>query len=116
MTPTRRRGERRPLLTVSYGNTNGSPLEYPDRLAGRQRMLSQRLASFTSTAPGAVRGPADMEMHLSRAHFTSVLTQLETRPCGPAARAAAISLRRAWERYPAGAVCQQGTDRHARRR
>ncbi|HRM49364.1 MAG TPA: type IV pili methyl-accepting chemotaxis transducer N-terminal domain-containing protein, partial [Alicycliphilus sp.] len=31
-------------LTVSYGNTNGTPLEYLIGLAGRQRMLSQRMA------------------------------------------------------------------------
>ena len=88
-------------LTVSYGNTNGSPLEYLIGLAGRQRMLSQRLAKFYFYRTWELyEAPADMEMHLSRAHFTSVLTQLENSGhAAPAARAAATRLRRAWERY-----------------
>jgi len=39
-------------------------------------------------------------MHLSRAHFTSVLTQLENSGhATPAVRAAATRVRRAWEPY-----------------
>ncbi|HQQ70236.1 MAG TPA: type IV pili methyl-accepting chemotaxis transducer N-terminal domain-containing protein [Alicycliphilus sp.] len=33
-------------LTVSYASSNGAPLEYLIGLAGRQRMLSQRMAKF----------------------------------------------------------------------
>lgn len=70
-------------------------------MAGRQRMLSQRLAKFYFYRTWELyEAPADMEMHLSRAHFTSVLTQLENSGhAAPAARAAATRLRRAWERY-----------------
>lgn len=88
-------------LTVSYSNSNGSPHEHLIGLAGRQRMLSQRMAKFFFYRTWELfEAPADMEMHLSRAHFTAVLTQIEAaRHITPAAQAAATRLRRAWEPY-----------------
>lgn len=88
-------------LTMSYSNDTGAPLEHLIGLAGRQRMLSQRMAKFYFYRIWELfDAPADMEMHLSRAHFTAVLTQLETsRHVAPAAQAAATRLRRAWEPY-----------------
>ncbi|MHA7602203.1 type IV pili methyl-accepting chemotaxis transducer N-terminal domain-containing protein [Alicycliphilus sp. T452] len=88
-------------LTVSYSNSTGSPLEHLIGLAGRQRMLSQRMAKFYFYRTWELHeAPADMEMHLSRAHFTAVLTQLETsRHMTPAAQAAATRVRNAWAPY-----------------
>ncbi|MBS0609203.1 MAG: type IV pili methyl-accepting chemotaxis transducer N-terminal domain-containing protein [Proteobacteria bacterium] len=86
-------------LTVSYANTTGSALEHLLGLAGRQRMLSQRMAKFFFYRTWELfEAPADMELHLSRAHFTAVLTQLETSlHANPAVQAAATRMRRAWE-------------------
>ncbi len=88
-------------LTVSYGNPNGTPVEQLIGLAGRQRMLSQRLAKFYFYRTWDLHdAPADMEMHLSRAHFTSVLTQLENSGhAAHAVRVAATRVRREWEPY-----------------
>lgn len=88
-------------LTVSYSNSTGSLLEHLIGMAGRQRMLSQRLAKFYFYRTWELyEAPADMEMHLSRAHFTAVLAQLEApRHVTPAVQAAATRLRRAWEPY-----------------
>jgi len=88
-------------VTVAYENTTGSPLDHLVGIAGRQRMLSQRMAKFYFYRTwGLHDAPADMELHLSRAHFTAVLTQLESshRVTAPA-KAAATRVRRAWEPY-----------------
>jgi len=88
-------------LTVSYSNSTGSLLEHLIGMAGRQRMLSQRLAKFYFYRTWELyEAPADMEIHLSRAHFTAVLAQLEaSRHVTPAIQAAATRVRRAWEPY-----------------
>lgn len=87
--------------TVAYENATGSPLDHLIGIAGRQRMLSQRMAKFYLYRTWDLHdAPADMELHLSRAHFTAVLTQLESshRVAAPA-KAAATRVRRAWEPY-----------------
>ncbi len=88
-------------LTISYANNSGAPLEHLIALAGRQRMLSQRMAKFYFYRTWELyEAAADMERHLSRAHFTAVLTQLETSAhASAAAQAAARRLREAWEPY-----------------
>lgn len=87
--------------TVAYENATGSPLDHLVGIAGRQRMLSQRMAKFYLYRAWALNeAPADMELHLSRAHFTAVLTQLESsHRVAPPAKAAATRVRRAWEPY-----------------
>ncbi|WP_157982571.1 type IV pili methyl-accepting chemotaxis transducer N-terminal domain-containing protein [Simplicispira lacusdiani] len=87
--------------TVAYENTTGSPLDHLVGIAGRQRMLSQRMAKFYLYRAWTLHdAPADMELHLSRAHFTAVLTQLESSPrVAPPAKAAATRVRHAWEPY-----------------
>lgn len=87
--------------TVAYENVTGSPLDHLVGIAGRQRMLSQRMAKFyLYRAWDLNEAPADMELHLSRAHFTAVLTQLESshRVSTPA-KVAATRVRHAWEPY-----------------
>lgn len=87
--------------TVAYENLTGSPLDHLVGIAGRQRMLSQRMAKFFFyRAWNLHHAPADMELHLSRAHFTAVLTQLESshRVLAPA-KAAVVRLRREWDPY-----------------
>lgn len=88
-------------LTVSYSNGTSNQLEHLIGLAGRQRMLSQRMAKFFFyRCWGLFEAPADMEMHLSRAHFTTVLGQFETsRHVSSAAQAAAANTRQVWEPY-----------------
>lgn len=87
--------------TLAYVNATESPLSHLIGIAGRQRMLSQRMAKFYLYRAWELHdAPADMELHLSRAHFTAVLIQLESSPrMAPPAKAAATRVRRAWEAY-----------------
>ena len=87
--------------TLAYENAGDSPIVHLTNLAGRQRMLSQRMAKFyLYGAWDLYRDPADMELHLSRAHFTTVLNQIEASPLASAeARASIALLRREWEPY-----------------
>lgn len=69
-------------------------------LAGRLRMLSERMAKFWLYRHWDLnRAPADMELHLARAHFTALLLQVQRLPLAPAAAAAAGDLRRRWPDY-----------------
>lgn len=70
-------------------------------MAGRQRMLSQRMAKFYFYRTwGLYDIPADMELHLSRAHFTAVLIQIENSPLASAQIKAGVArVRREWEPY-----------------
>lgn len=71
-------------------------------LAGRLRMLSERAAKFWLYRHwGLNAAAAEMEMHLARAHFTALLTQVERLDLAPAARAAAAALRERWAAYDA---------------
>jgi hypothetical protein len=88
-------------LTLAYDAAALSPHDHLVNLAGRERMLSQRMAKFYLYRTWDIQvEAANMEMHLSRAHFTSVLTQLERSPLATAqSRQAVAEIRRKWEPY-----------------
>ena len=68
-------------LTVSYGNTNGSPLEYLIGLAGRQRMLSQRLAkNYGLVAAGLDSRPLRDQIAGDAEEFQRAMAQLAGAP------------------------------------
>lgn len=86
---------------LAYADVNATAIDHLVGLAGRQRMLSQRMAKFYFYRSwGLHDAPADMELHLSRAHFTAVLIQLESSLLVSArAKASLAQLRREWEPY-----------------
>jgi hypothetical protein len=86
---------------LAYVDVNAAVIDHLVGLAGRQRMLSQRMAKFYFYRSwGLYDAPADMELHLSRAHFTAVLIQIERSPLvSSQAQAALAQLRREWEPY-----------------
>lgn len=88
-------------VTLAYDNSSISPRIHMINLAGRQRMLTQRTAKFfLYRSWGLYTEAADMEMHLSRAHFTTVLIQLESSPYATQAiRELAAQIRSDWEPY-----------------
>lgn len=88
-------------LTLAFEHTSDAPIDHLISIAGRQRMLSQRMAKFYFYRTwGLYDAPADMELHLSRAHFTAVLTQVERSPLATGATKDAVaSIRREWEPY-----------------
>ena len=87
--------------TLAYVQVSAAPLNHLVSLAGRQRMLSQRMAKFYFyRAWELYDDPADMELHLSRAHFTAVLLQIESSPLATSQiRASVAQIRREWEPY-----------------
>lgn len=71
-------------------------------MAGRLRMLSERTAKFWLFRHWGLNAEAaDMELHLARAHFTALLTQVERTGLAPAAATAAGALRQHWPSYDA---------------
>lgn len=88
-------------LTVAYENVSNAPLDHFVGIVGRQRMLSQRMAKFYLYRTwGLYDAPADMELHLARAHFTSMLLQIEnSQLASPQIRAGVAKIRREWEPY-----------------
>ena len=87
--------------TLAYEDVTATPLDHLVSIAGRQRMLSQRMAKFYFYRTWALYDiPAEMELHLSRAHFTAVLIQIESSPLASAQiRAGVARVRREWEPY-----------------
>lgn len=88
-------------LTVAYEGVTGAPIDHLTGIAGRQRMLSQRMAKFYFYRTWELYDEAaDMELHLSRAHFTAVLIQIENSPLASAQiKAGVAKIRREWEPY-----------------
>ena len=86
-------------VTLAYEHLSASPLNQWVGIAGRQRMLSQRMAKFYLFRTWDIHdSAAGMELHLSRAHFTAVLKQLEgARLLDPQVRSAATRLRSVWK-------------------
>ena len=106
--------------TLAYANATGSPQDHLIGIAGRQRMLSQRMAKFYLYRAWELNdAAADMELHLSRAHFTAVLNQLDSsHHLPPLAKATTARVRRAWEPYQKAlfaskepALLRQGAER-----
>ncbi|MBK8960861.1 MAG: type IV pili methyl-accepting chemotaxis transducer N-terminal domain-containing protein [Proteobacteria bacterium] len=97
-------------LTLAYERESAQPLDHLINLAGRQRMLSQRLAKFYFYRTWELSADAAaMEMHLSRAHFTSVLRQLEVSSLlGAPVKQALATLREAWAPYEALLMADAG--------
>lgn len=88
-------------LTLAVEQTGDAPIDHLISIAGRQRMLSQRMAKFYFFRTwGLYDSPADMELHLSRAHFTAVLTQVERSSLATTAiRDSVARIRLEWEPY-----------------
>lgn len=88
-------------LTLAYEQVSGTPADHFISMAGRQRMLSQRMAKFHFYRAWDIHeAAAAMELHLSRAHFTAVLIQIEGSPLAtPAVKDSVARLRLAWEPY-----------------
>ena len=88
-------------VTLAYEEVNATPIVHLVSIAGRQRMLSQRMAKFYFYRTwGLYDTPADMELHLSRAHFTSMLFQIErSLLASEQIKADVAQIRREWEPY-----------------
>lgn len=87
--------------TLAYEGVTLAPRDHLIGIAGRERMLTQRMAKFYFYRTwGLYDAPADMELYLSRAHFTAVLRQIEHSPLASAeTRAGVARIRREWEPY-----------------
>ncbi|MDO9219918.1 MAG: type IV pili methyl-accepting chemotaxis transducer N-terminal domain-containing protein, partial [Thiobacillus sp.] len=88
-------------VTVAYEGVTLAPIDHLIGIAGRQRMLSQRMAKFYFYRTWELYDDqAYMELHLSRAHFTAVLNQIERSPLASAqVKADVARIRREWEPY-----------------
>jgi len=88
-------------VTLAYEDVTLAPLDHQVNLAGRLRMLSQRTAKFYLYRTWDLYvEPADMEMHLSRAHFTAVLIQIESSPLATTQIKKLVEkIRSEWEPY-----------------
>ncbi|WP_245901433.1 type IV pili methyl-accepting chemotaxis transducer N-terminal domain-containing protein [Simplicispira suum] len=87
--------------TVAYENVSTAPLDHLIGIAGRQRMLTQRMAKFYFYRTwGLYDAPSNMELYLSRAHFTAVLPAIENSPfVSERVKAHVAQVRRVWEPY-----------------
>lgn len=101
---------------LAYEDVAGLAAERSASVAGRQHMLLQRMAKFYFYRTwGLYDAPADMELHLSRAHFTAVLSQIERSPQASAqVKADAAQVRRDWEPYQKALFASQDPARMRR--
>jgi nitrate/nitrite-specific signal transduction histidine kinase len=87
-------------LTLGYEKAAGTPTDRLVNIAGRQRMLSQRMAKFfLFKAWGVHTIAAQMELNFSRAEFSSAMHQLVNAPRTPEIHAALVELDRDWVAY-----------------
>jgi nitrate/nitrite-specific signal transduction histidine kinase len=92
--------ERAHRLTLAYEKAAGTPVDRLVNIAGRQRMLSQRMAKFFLFQVWGVNvAAARMELGFSRAEFSSAMHQLASAPQTPEIRAALAGLDRDWIAY-----------------
>lgn len=65
-------------LTVAYESVTGAPIDHLIGIAGRQRMLSQRMAKFYMFRQWGIKSPSlDQEAQLARREFVSALGALD---------------------------------------
>lgn len=88
-------------VTLAYEDVTLAPLDHLVNLAGRERMLTQRVAKFFLYRTWDLYlEAADMEMHLSRAHFTAVLIQIKSSPLATTQiKELVAKIQREWEPY-----------------
>ncbi|HMM47553.1 MAG TPA: type IV pili methyl-accepting chemotaxis transducer N-terminal domain-containing protein [Thiobacillaceae bacterium] len=98
---------------LAYEDAAGLASARAVSVAGRQHMLLQRMAKFYFYRTwGLYDAPADMELHLSRAHFTAVLAQIERSPQASAqVKAGAAQVRKEWEPYQQALFASRDPDR-----
>lgn len=86
---------------LAYEAIGSTPHNHLVSIAGRQRMLSQRMAKYyLYRSWGLYDAAADMELHLSRAHFTAVLNALEESPLASTQMKARVAqVRNDWQPY-----------------
>lgn len=87
-------------VLLAFEDAYRSPALRGLMLAGRLRMLSERMAKFWLYRHWNLNtAPADMELHLARAHFSATLLQVERLDLSVAAVAAIRALRLGWTAY-----------------
>lgn len=86
---------------LAYLDFKPATIDHLIGIAGRQRMLSQRMAKFYFYRTwGLYEDSAYVELHLSRARFTAELNQIERSPLASAQIKAGVTrIRREWGPY-----------------